>query len=326
MKKEKQSWTDYVPHSVSLYYVDCRENLDSHDDLQEQCIRRNSLGPLEEQILEWYADQEHGNLQGYLSEIRNEMEADGKSAEYIRHEEKIKDLLYERNNTDPAEELIDNSAVTNMFYSLGVEIEGYVYGGCGRGESETVSLRKIRRALQLKEGLFTDELHELLVNAPYGGELRIYFNAIFSRLITGDTAHDFKRIRFYGGIIVAIVDSRNGAGYHVSLQTDITLPFYRDNFFVDSQVHYSYANEICGLLNSWCDSTRWETGMMPLEVTLQKSHINEYQKQEALYEKRFREGGCTFGDMNHKRHRDTYYINSFPCGTKCPHCGTFWID
>lgn len=51
---------------------------------------------------------------GYLSEIRNEMEADGKSAEYIRHEEKIKDLLYERNNTDPAEELIDNSAVTNM--------------------------------------------------------------------------------------------------------------------------------------------------------------------------------------------------------------------
>lgn len=80
-----------------------------------------------------------------------------------------------------------------------------------------------------KEGLFTDELHELLVNAPYGGELRIYFNAIFSRLITGDTSHDFKRIRFYGGVIVAIVDSRNGAGYHVSLQTDITLPFYRDN-------------------------------------------------------------------------------------------------
>ena len=104
MKKEKQSWTDYVPHSVSLYYVDYRENLDSHDDLQEQCIRRNSLSPLEEQILEWYADQEHGNLQGYLSEIRNEMEADGKSAEYIRHEGKIKGLRYERSSTEPAEE------------------------------------------------------------------------------------------------------------------------------------------------------------------------------------------------------------------------------
>ena len=103
-------------------------------------------------------------------------------------------------------------------------------------------------------------------------------------------------------------------------------PFCRDNLFTDSQVHYSYANEICGMLNSWCDSTRWETGMKPLKSTMRKSRMSEHQKQEALYEKRFREGGCTLGDMNHKRHRNTYYINSFPCGTKCPHCGTFWID
>ena len=124
MKKEKQSWTAYVPHSVSLYYVDYRENLDSHDDLQEQCIRRNSLGPLEEQILEWYADQEHDNLQGYLSEIRNEMEADGKSAEYIRHEEKIKDLLYERNNTDPAEEPICSTPLESKSRAMCTEAVG----------------------------------------------------------------------------------------------------------------------------------------------------------------------------------------------------------
>jgi len=60
----------------------------------------------------------------------------------------------------------------------------------------------------LKKGQFADELHELLANAPYGGELRIYFNAIFSRLLTGDTGNDFKRIRFYGDVIVAIADSR----------------------------------------------------------------------------------------------------------------------
>ncbi len=118
-----------------------------------------------------------------------------------------------------------------MFYSLLESNRGLCVRRLWARRIQTVSLRKIRRALQLKEGLFTDELHELLVNAPYGGELRIYFNAIFSRLITGDTSHDFKRIRFYGGVIVAIVDSRNGAGYHVSLQTDITLPFYRGKSF-----------------------------------------------------------------------------------------------
>lgn len=321
-----KSWKDYVPRYVSLYYVDYNENLDSREDLQERCIRRNSLHPLEEQVWEWYAEQEHDNLQGYLADIRKAMEADGKADEYARNEEGIKDLLYERNSIDPTDELIDNSAVTNMFYSLGVEIEGYVYGSNARKESEAISLRKIRRALKLKKGQFADELHELLANAPYGGELRIYFNAIFSRLLTKDTGNDFKRIRFYGDVIVAIADSRNGAGYHVRLPTDITLPFCRDNLFTDSQVHYSYANEICGMLNSWCDSTRWETGMKPLKSTMRKSRMSEHQKQEALYEKRFREGGCTLGDMNHKRHRNTYYINSFPCGTKCPHCGTFWID
>ena len=240
-----KSWKDYVPRYVSLYYVDYNENLDNHEDLQERCIRRNSLHPLEEQVWEWYAEQEHDNLQGYLADIRKAMEADGKADEYARNEEGIKDLLYERNSIDPTDELIDNSAVTNMFYSLGVEIEGYVYGSNARKESEAISLRKIRRALKLKKGQFADELHELLANAPYGGELRIYFNAIFSRLLTGDTGNDFKRIRFYGDVIVAIADSRNGAGYHVRLPTDITLPFCRDNLFTDSQVHYSYANEIC---------------------------------------------------------------------------------
>lgn len=127
-----KSWKDYVPRYVSLYYVDYNENLDSREDLQERCIRRNSLHPLEEQVWEWYAEQEHDNLQGYLADIRKAMEADGKADEYARNEEGIKDLLYERNSIDPTDELIDNSAVTNMFYSLGVEIEGYVYGSNAR--------------------------------------------------------------------------------------------------------------------------------------------------------------------------------------------------
>lgn len=117
-----KSWKDYVPRYVSLYYVDYNENLDSCEDLQERCIRRNSLHPLEEQVWEWYAEQEHDNLQGYLADIRKAMEADGKADEYARNEEGIKDLLYERNSIDPADELIDNSTVTNMFYSLGVEV------------------------------------------------------------------------------------------------------------------------------------------------------------------------------------------------------------
>ena len=59
MKKSipTESWKNYIPKSVSLYYVDYRENLDKHEELQAQCIRQNNLMPLTEQISEWYLEQ-----------------------------------------------------------------------------------------------------------------------------------------------------------------------------------------------------------------------------------------------------------------------------
>lgn len=326
MNTNAQSWKKYVPESVTLYYVDYCDSLDGHEKLQEQCIRQNSFLPLDMQTQEWYFEQEIEILHEYLTEIKGKMLSDGNAEEYVKHEEDIKQLLYERNDTDPSDDLISNSSVTNLFYSLGVEIAGYAEGSSTCEESHAMSCYKIRRALKLKKGQFEEQINELVDNATYGGELRIYFNAMFNRLVTGDNGNDFKAIHFHGDVIVAIADSHNGSGYHVEIPLDITLPFRRENLFVDSQVHYSYANEICGMVNSWCNSTKWKTGMEPIRASIGKSLMTQHQKQEARYEKAFREGRCTFGDMNYKRHRDMYYIDSFPCGNKCPHCGTFWID
>lgn len=326
MNTHMQSWKDYVPASVSLYYVDYCENLNEHEDLQEKCIRQNDLFPITDEAWEWYADQETTNRRELMEDIRKRMGADGKLREYEEHSEEVEDLLSERNDTDPSDDLIRNSSVTNMFYSLGVEIAGYAEGTGTREEFPAMSCYKIMRALKLKKGQFEEQINELVDNATYGGELRIYFNAMFNKLITGDNGNDFKTIRFHGDVIVAIADSHNGSGYHVEIPLDITLPFRRENLFVDSQVHYSYANEICGMVNSWCNSTKWETGMESIKASIGKSLMTQHQRQEARYEKAFREGRCTFGDMNYKRHRNMYYIDSFPCGSKCPHCGTFWID
>ena len=171
-----------------------------------------------------------------------------------------------------------------------------------------------------------EKIEELVENATYGGELRIYFNAMFDRLISKDRENDFKSIRFHENVVVAIADSRNGSGHHVRIPLDITFPFRRENLFVDSQVHYSYANEVCGMTNDWCDSTKWETDMKPFTGSVRKSRMAEYKKQEATYEQTFRDGKCTFSDMNYKRHRDVRYSNEYPAGCRCPHCGTFWID
>ena len=44
--------TDYIPQYVSLYYVDYRDDLDEHEDIQEECIRSNSLEKLYEKAYE----------------------------------------------------------------------------------------------------------------------------------------------------------------------------------------------------------------------------------------------------------------------------------
>ena len=218
----------------------------------------------------------------------------------------------------------------SFYWQSNGRVEGFTmcilsdaYGCSLWGESVAMACHKVPRALHLKKGQFDEKIEELVENATYGGELRIYFNAMFDRLISKDPENDFKSIRFHGNVVVAIADSRNGSGHHVRIPQDITFPFRRENLFVDSQVHYSYANEVCGMTNDWCDSTKWETGMIPFTGSVRKSRMPEYKEQEAAYEQTFRSGKCTFGDMNYKRHRDVRYSNEYPAGCRCPHCGTF---
>lgn len=196
--------TDYIPQYVSLYYVDYRDDLDEHEDIQEECIRSNNMEKLYEKAYEWYEEQESSNMHDYLEETRKNMEADNLAGEFEEHEDEIRELIYDRNDSDPVKDLIRNSSVTNFFYSLGVEISGYLTGCSLRGESVAMACHKVRRALHLKKGEFDEKIEELVENATYGGELRIYFNAMFDRLISKDPENDFKSIRFHGNVVVAL--------------------------------------------------------------------------------------------------------------------------
>ena len=59
--------TDYIPQYVSLYYMDYRDDLDEHEDIQEECIRSNNMERLYEKAYEWYEEQgrlKHARLSG----------------------------------------------------------------------------------------------------------------------------------------------------------------------------------------------------------------------------------------------------------------------
>ena len=82
--------TDYIPQYVSLYYVDYRDDLDEHEDIQEECIRSNNMEKLYEKAYEWYEEQESSNMHDYLEETRKNMETDNLAGEFEEHEDYLR--------------------------------------------------------------------------------------------------------------------------------------------------------------------------------------------------------------------------------------------
>ena len=84
----QQSLEQYLPEYTDLFYVDYREDLDEHEEIQEKCIRSNSLEALYEKVYEWYEDQERENMQEYLEQVRKNMESCGLQDVFHECEEK----------------------------------------------------------------------------------------------------------------------------------------------------------------------------------------------------------------------------------------------
>ncbi len=138
-----------------------------------------------------------------------------------KYEDEIRNLST-TGTIDPVKDLIRNSSVTNFFYSL-EEISGHGIG-CSLWENQSPWPYIMYVALHLKKGSLTIKIEELVENATYGGELRIYFNAMFDRLISKDPENDFKKHPF----------TPNNGGYcrqpewfrhHARIPLDITFPF-----------------------------------------------------------------------------------------------------
>ncbi|OPY24002.1 MAG: hypothetical protein A4E27_01339 [Methanobacterium sp. PtaU1.Bin242] len=165
----------------------------------------------------------------------------------------------------------------------------------------------------------------MVQQASYGGRLVIYFRGDIKEMINSS---QYNTIQFTNPMI-AVIDTYNGSGDNTDIQgITVTLPYNPENVFIDKLIKYNYTYEVCGMIESWCDTTGVKFITKKQRKPKEKKRSNLYAEiaVEDMYKKAFKEGSCTFGDMDMKRHRHTYYINDFPCGTKCKDCGTFWID
>jgi hypothetical protein len=227
--------------------------------------------------------------------------------------------MFERDDSTPLKDLIRNTGNQVMFYDVGAEIGDY-------SADMKERINDVKRAIKIpkRDKTHDDLIESMLVEASYGGKLVVYFYDDFERWInlTGKET----MIHFSGKVHLAVVDHSGGSGWDSTIPHNFTLPFNPENVFIDKNIKYNYTYAVCGMISRWCESTEVTLLQKKTRVKAERSKVNDHLDKEARYNKTFKEGKCTFGDMDIKRHRNAPYRNEYPCGNKCTECGTFWID
>ena len=318
-----------IPEKVYLTYVDYNDSFDEHEDLMQECVANNNMDSLFEKVWDWFDDSEWQGTCEVMNELRGDLERlydeDEVTLFMELNEEELREIIRDRDNSDTVKDLCRNTREQCFFYSLGEEFSA---GWCMTPSDLARERFRIRRLLGMprKDEGYNKFLDELLQNASGGGELRIYFMADFNKLIT-DTDEDFKSVHIKGNVEIAIANSWEGSGHNIDLPLDFKLPFKRENLFIDSTVKYSYATDVCGMSRDWCDGTIFiPSAEEYTKASLSASLMGNKVKGDAQLDKTYREGSCTFGDMNYSRHQKMVYINNYPCGSRCENCGTFFVD
>lgn len=305
----------------SLYYVDYQESLDESLEKVQDAIHGDFEG-LDEITMDWDIwETEKEYLKQLRDKVASHYNIDEDEAQELidEHEDDLRSVMGDRDDSTPLADLMRNTGDQVFFYDTGVEI-GDMYAPLKE------RVRDVKKAIKIlqKNKEFDDTIEELVENATYGGRLVIYFRDGLKEWVELDD--DINTIKFSNIVTVAVINNGNGSGFDVEMKHEFTIPFNRKNVFIDKTVKYSYVYDVCGLDPQWCK----KTGVSLLKRKTKKvaaiSAINDHIEWEKKLDEVFKKGGCTPGDMKYSRHRDVEYINNYPCGSRCPHCHTFWID
>ena len=332
MKAEDLTWEqikELIPNSVSLHYVDYRESLDKRLETVQQAIQDGDYVAISEVVWDCY-DQDQSGIEYCIQELRDELvstyDLDKEVADEIvdTFQDDIRETLWDRDDSDVIKDLLRNTGSHTMHYDTGYYMDGESWSW---DEKRVVSEgRQIKKALGLKMGDTTwdDELHVMIRQASYGGSLVVFFYDTVADYIVID--ENFNMLTFKNAHI-AIINTGNGSGDDCFLKgSEFTLPLTKDNIFIDHTFKYSYTHSVCGMSSNWCDSTEVSFTEKKTKKVIEKSAAHQELSREKEYNKTYKAGSCTLGDSDINRHRNTSYINDYPCGNKCKDCGQFWID
>lgn len=325
MCNEMKPWEPYLPEHVCLYYVDYDNDLDDNTKILQKCIENNNLYPISESIDDWWEFPE-GH---YLDDMQKAMENDDMEWDDDWRDEII-EALREKDESDPVKDLINNTSDLHCYFDLGYDVDEPFGAEEEEQEEEIDGICKVLKIA--KDSSMREKIAGIYYNASYGGSLRIYFPAGLMTLLSGNgwdgSKQDFESIKFKGKFRVVIIDTMNGSGdFEDDIELDVEYEFDRSLLGVSEDDHYSFEEifgDDCGIKH--CETPTFEKKAEAETVHVENETLRQEREKQQLYNDNFKAGKCTFGDRDMNRHRDIEYVNAFPCGWHCPHCGMSWTD
>ncbi len=310
-----------LPETVSLYYVDYRDDLSERLNEVQDAIHGDPEG-LDDIFMDWDTWEAIKYVLDELkSDMQREFDIDENEAKELidDFDDELRDAIYNRDDSTPLKDLIRNTGEQIFFYDTGAHIGGYT-------DDLKERIKDVKRALNIpqKNKDHDNYIEDMCCNAGYGGRLVVYFRDDLESWIHLDESKNI--IHFSNDVHIAIIDNLNGSGGDTSISYSFSLPFNRKNLFLDKTISYSYTYDVCGMVGDWCRSTEVTLLNKKTKKKAKISTVNDHIEREKILDATYKSGKCTHGDIKFGRHRNVTYINNYPCGNKCLDCGTFWID
>lgn len=306
-----------LPEKTYLIHVDYNDSFDEQLELLETAIQLGNCHEIYEKIDDWYNESESESISDYVNNLNLTEE------ELEEYDNQLRDEVSNRNGSNPVADLLNNTSSQTMFYDTSYDVPADSWSWSEKRLDKEIN--EVKKVLKIKLNDYTwdEEIKEMILEASYGGDLVIYFYDSVDDYIT---TKNYTLINFENAYI-AIINTSNGSGGSTHLDSSkFSFPYNRKNLFLCGTFKYSYTFSVCGMYGNWCEDTSVELSTKRTKRTIEVSDLSAYKSQENQYNITFKAGGCTFGDMDINRHRNTPYSNDFPAGNRCTNCGTFWID
>lgn len=306
-----------LPKETYLIHVDYNDSFDEQLELLETAIQLGNCDEIYEKIDEWCNESESESISNYVDNLNLTEE------ELEEYDDQLRDEVCGRNQSDVLADLLKNTSSQTMFYDTSYDVPSESWSWDEKRLGKEIN--EVKKVLKIKLNDYTwdEEIKEMILEASYGGDLVIYF---YSKVDDYITSKHHSLINFENAYI-AVINTHNGSGGSTHLENSkFSFPYNRKNLFLCGTFKYSYTFSVCGMYDDWCKDTSVELSTKTTRRTIKVSDLSSYKDQENKYNITFKAGGCTFGDMDINRHKNTPYTNDFPAGNRCTNCGTFWID